>query len=216
MTAALLQALPDFAGDFVVALGTNLTLAGEALVLGLPAGLALGLARLPSAAPTGSLRLWSCLRRGVERAAHGVVALLRAAPTFVVMYVLLNAMPADWAISAPAAVAAALAVYAAAYVADNLLATLVDRRAGVRGGALLFLMGLARLYFVMVLSSGFCAGVGVTEATAVTLRTLEQLPTLGDRLWLMAGVVSVFVVIRVAVYAAIGGAHRLVLQRMAR
>ena len=207
MSSALLQLLPPFAGQFRVAFGTNLALAGTALALGLPVGLALGLLRLPavdsdSDSDSGARRR-PRLRRAAARVATAVVALLRAAPTFVVMYVLLQLLPAQWPLSAPLAVAAALAVYAAAYVADNLLAMVCDQRAGARGGTLLFVMALARAWFVMVLSSGFGAAVGVTEATAVTLRALEQLPTLDDRLALVAVVVGVFVALRQALYAAI-------------
>ncbi len=208
MSGALVQALPGFAGDFVVALGTNLALAGQALALGLPAGMALGLARQPPPEPTTRERPWPRLLGGAERGANAIVALLRAAPTFVVMYVLLNTLPAGWGVSPPRAVAAALAIYATAYVADTLLATIVDRRAGARDGTALFLMGLARLYVIMVMSSGFGAAVGVTEATTVTMRALERLPLLHDRLCLIAGVVAVFVAIRASVYAAIGAAYR--------
>ena len=203
MSSALLQLLPPFAGQFRVAFGTNLALAGTALALGLPVGLALGLLRLPAVDSDAGGRRRPRLRRAAARAASAMVALLRAAPTFVVMYVLLQLLPAQWPLSAPLAVAAALAVYAAAYVADNLLAMVCDQRAGARGGTLLFVMALARAWFVMVLSSGFGAAVGVTEATAVTLRALEQLPTLDDRLALVAVVVGVFVALRQALYAAI-------------
>ena len=211
MTQALLQTLPEFAFEFGIALGTNLSLAAQALALGLPAGLVLGVLRAPVAQGTPARTGW---RRLGAAAAGVVVTLLRAAPTFVVMYVLLQALPARWEMSPPRAVAVALSVYAAGYVADSLLAMLADRRAGVHGGTALFLMGLARAYFVMVLSSGFGAAIGVTEATAVTLRALEQLPTLDDRLWLMACVVAAFAAIRHAVYAAIGVAQRMLSRRL--
>ncbi len=203
MNEALLQTLPGFAWDFGHALGVNLSLAGNAFAIGLPVGLVLGALRLPPAPPGIGGQFVCGLRSTCARGAGLAVALMRAAPTFVVMYVLLEALPARWALSAPHAVALALAVYASAYVADSVLAALTDRQSTARSSALPFLMGLARVYFVMVLSSGFGAAIGVTEATAVTLRALEQLPTLGDRLALMAGVVSVFVVIRQMVFGAI-------------
>lgn len=199
MTPALEEALMQFVPAFGHALRTNLSLASDALAIGLPAGLVLGWLCLPAAAPAAG----SVPRRTAARLAGTVVALLRAAPAFVLMHVLLHALPARWAVSPGGAVSLALSAYAAAYVADNLLAALQDRRAGARGGGLLFAMGLARAYFVMVLSSGFGAAVGVTEATAVTLRTLEQLPATADRLWLIGGVVLVFIVLRQGVNATI-------------
>lgn len=209
MTPALQDALPLFVPAFGHALRTNLSLAADALAIGLPAGLALGWLCLPAAAPAGG----SVPRRGAARLAGSAVALLRAAPAFVLMHVLLHALPARWAVSPGGAVSLALSAYAAAYVADNALAALQDRRAGARGGGLLFAMGLARAYFVMVLSSGFGAAVGVTEATAVTLRTLEQLPAAADRLWLIGGVVLVFVALRQCVNAAIFVVSRCVERR---
>lgn len=212
MTQALLQALPVFVPDFGRALLVNLAIAAQALAIGLPAGLLLGLLCCPAADP-GAAPAW---RRLAGHAAAGVVGLLRAAPAFVVMYVLLHALSAGWAVSAQSAVALALAAYAAAYLADHLLATLVDWRAGAHGGALLFVLGVVRVYFVMVLSSGFGAAIGVTEATAVTLRALERLPTFGDRLWLLAGVVLVFIALRQTVQAAIHGVRWLVERRTGR
>lgn len=204
MTQALLQALPDFVPAFARGLSTNLSIAAHALAVGLPAGLMLCALRLPAAQPGAE----APARRHAARAAGITVALLRAAPTFVVMYVLLDALPARWAVSPAGTVALALSVYAAAYVADNAAAAVCDWRAGSRASVLLFLMGLVRAYFVMVLSSGLGAAIGVTEATAVTLRALEQLPSPSDRLWLMGGVVLVFIALRQGVYIAIAAAHR--------
>ncbi len=205
MSQALLDMLPAFASDFRHALGTNLTLAGDALAQGGAAGALLGVLRLPPGA--GAPPPVRVLRRTGARLAGLAVASMRAAPTFVVMYVLLHVLPEDQAPRAAQAVTTALAVYAAAYVSDNLLALLRDRRAGRRSGVLPFAMGVARAYFVMVLSSGFGAAVGVTEATAVTLRALEQLPCASDRLWLMAGVVAVFVALRLLAVRAIAALH---------
>jgi hypothetical protein len=212
VSAALVQALPTFAPAFATALLTNLSIAAHALAIGLPLGLLLGLLRLPATDPCAA-RVGQ--RLGVHMA-DLAVALLRAAPAFVVMYVLLHALPARWAVAPQGAVALALAAYATAYVADTLLATLVDRREGARGGGLLFVLGLARAYFVMVLSSGFGVAIGVTEATAVTLRMLEQLPATADRLWLMGGVVLVFITLRQSVYAAIFVVRRTVQRRPPR
>lgn len=210
MSPVLLELLPTFVPAFVRALGTNLWLAGQALAWGVPVGALLAALRLPPAAPRAATAV---LRRAGRRGAALAVGLLRAAPTFVVMHFLLHALPLRWAIEPASAVALALAAYSAAYVADNALEALRDWRTGARGSALLFLMGLARAYFVMVLSTGFGAAVGVVEATAVTLRALVQLPTVGDRLALMALVVAVFVLLFQSVYAAIDAARRRLLRR---
>ncbi|ALV06140.1 hypothetical protein [Roseateles depolymerans] len=157
----------------------------------------------------------SLLRVGAGLA-RVLTALLRAAPAFVVMYVLLHAMPPQWGIGPEAAVALALAFYAAAYVADTLQPAVQDWRIGGTAGAQLFLTGLVRCFFVMVLSSGFGAAVGVVEATAVTLRALEQLPTTADRLGLMACVVLVFIALRQAVQAGMAALRRWIPARAPR
>lgn len=213
MSEELLQTLPVFVPAFVRGLGTNLSLAANALAMGLPAGLLLAALRLPAAAQ----HIAPPWRRLAAGSAGVLVALLRAAPVFVVMHVLLDALPGRWAMSAQGAVALALAAYATAYVADNALAAICDWRAGAGGNALLllFLMGLARVFFVMVLSSGFGAAIGVTEATAATLRTLEQLPAVSDRLWLIGGVVLVFIALRQGVHATIFGVHRCLQKHLA-
>lgn len=203
MSQALLVILPTFVPDFRRAIGVNLALAADAFVQGVPVGLLLGALRLPLDPEGGAGRCARRWRHAGARVADAAVGLMRAAPTFVVMYVLLEALPAAYAPHAAQAVAGALAIYAAAYVADNLLASLSDARAGARAGALPFAMGLLRLYFVMVLASGFGAAVGVTEATALTLRTLQALPTAADRLCVMAGVVAVFIAMRLLAFAAI-------------
>lgn len=210
MSSALASLLPAFVPDFVRALGTNLWLAGQAVGMGLPLGAALALARLGS--PAGQAE--GALRRATRRGAGIAVGLLRAAPTFVVLHFMLHALPSRWSVGPALAVALALAAYAAAYVADNALEALRDWRGGDAGSALLFLMGLARAYFVMVLSTGFGAAVGVVEATAVTLRALERLPTAGDRLLLLAGVVATFVALFQGVYALIDAGRRRLVRRL--
>lgn len=205
MESTLLQVLPRFAPEFVQALGVNLSVAAHAMTVGLPMGVLLGMIHLPSPAPS---RRW--MRQAAAGLAGAVTALLRAAPAFVVMYVLLHATPLRWGIGPESAVALALAFYAAAYVADTLQPAVLDWRLGGTAGAQLFLTGLVRCFFVMVLSSGFGAAVGVVEATAVTLRALEQLPTTADRLGLMGGVVLVFIAMRQTVTLAVSALRRLI------
>lgn len=201
------ELLPQFLPAFFAALGVNFSIAAAAVSGGLLVGLPLAAARLSSG-------------RG-GRAAAALVALLRAAPTFVVMFFLLNALPAQGALgpwqlvmSPWLAVTLALAVYASAYVSDNALVAWQQWREGSRAAALLFLMGLVRAFFVMVLSSGFGAAVGVIEATTETLRALEGLPALGDKLMLMSVVVLIFVAIFQGIYAAIDSLRRRLLRRL--
>ena len=204
----MLEDLPRFVPAFFAALGVNFGIALAAVAGGLLCGVPLAAARLSGGA-AGRLAGW-------------VVAPLRAAPTFVVMYFLLNAVPARLSLgpwqanmSPWLAVVLALAVYATAYVCDNAVDAMRHWRAGERGAALLFLMGLARAFFVMVLSSGFGAAVGVIEATTVTLRALEALDDLGSRLGLMALVMMLFVAIFQCIYAIIDRLRRQLAARLA-
>ena len=66
-----------------------------------------------------------------------------------------------------------------------------------------FLSGPVRAFFVMVLSSGFGAAVGVVEATTITLHTIETLPRASDRLLLIGLVMVMFTVCFQAIYHAI-------------
>ena len=55
-----------------------------------------------------------------------------------------------------------------------------------RSGALLFLPNITRAFFVIVMSSGAAAAIGVPEGISVILREAALLPTLGDRLVVFA------------------------------
>lgn len=173
--------LPRFLGGMVV----NFEIAAIALAIGLALGLVLALGRL---------------RGGVAgRLAGVVVGLMRAAPTFVVMFFLLNALPRDatvfgvpFALSGVMTVALSLVPYSAAYVSDAGLDALRHLRAGSPVGALLFLPNVTRAFFVLVMSSGAAAAIGVTEGITVLLRQAEQLPSLDQRLVLFAFGIAMF------------------------
>lgn len=190
------ESLDDFLPQFFAGLAVNFGIALWALAGGLVAGL-----------PLAALRM---NERFVGRAATLAVAPLRTAPTFVVMFFLLNALPPtvsiggwQFAMTPWLAVVLSLAVYAAAYVSDNALEALRQLRAGEHLAALLFLMGVARAFFVIVLSSGAGAAVGVVEAITVTLREVERLPDRGERIALMLVVMLFFVVVFQAIYLTI-------------
>ena len=122
-----------------------------------------------------------------------IIALMRAAPTFVVMFFLLNAIPRDatlfgapFALSGIMTVAVSLVPYSAAYVADAGVDSIRHLRAGTTHGAFLFFPNLTRAFFVLVMSSSVGAAIGVTEGITVILRQAEQLSSFNDRLLLFA------------------------------
>ncbi|HYZ31336.1 MAG TPA: hypothetical protein VE684_03530 [Crenalkalicoccus sp.] len=168
-----------FVWDLLAGMLLNFEIAAAATVMGLGLGLVLA---------------WASLGRGpTRRPAAWIVGLMRAAPTFVVMFFLVNAIPRDAAVlgvplapSGAMAVALSLAPYATAYVADNGAEALRQLRAGSPNAALLFLPNLMRAYFVMVMSSSAGAAIDVHEGISVILRAADSLPTLGDQLVVFA------------------------------
>lgn len=179
------QISPDFLPRLLAGMAVNFEIAGIALAVGLALGLLLAFLRLG---------------RGVlGLPAATVIGLMRAAPTFVVMFFLLNAIPRDAALfgwklnlTGVMAVAISLVPYSAAYVADNAAGAMAQWRAGSHLGALLFLPNVMRAFFVLVMSSGAGAAIGVTEGIAVILRQAEHLPGLDDKLLLFAFGIALF------------------------
>lgn len=175
----------NFLPQFLAGMAINFEIAALSLVMGLVFGLLLA---------------WARIAGGVAgTVAAAIIGLLRAAPTFVVMFFLLNAIPHDATVfglplapSGLMAVALSLVPYSAAYVADAGVAAVLQWRAGSHLGALLFLPNVTRAFFVLVMSSGAGAAIGVNEGIAVILRQAELLPTLGERLVLFAFGVTLF------------------------
>ena len=179
MSPLLARLLDDVLPAFLAGMVVNFEIAGIALAIGIVAGLLLAAAR----------------RRGgaAGAVASAAIGLLRAAPTFVVMFFLLNAVPRDAtlfgvgvALSGVMTVALSLVPYSAAYVADAGVEAMRQLRGGSPLGALLFLPNVTRAFFVLVMSSGAGAAVGVNEGIAVLLREAGTLPSLGDKLVLFA------------------------------
>ena len=169
----------EFLPRFLSGLAVNFEIAGIAIALGLACGILLALARLYGG-PVGA-------------GAASIIALMRAAPTFVVMFFLLNVMPRNatlfgvpLALSGVMAVALSLLPYAAAYIADAAVEALQQLRRGSPLGSLLFLPNVTRAFFVLVMSSSAGAAIGVPEGITIILRQAEQLPSLGDKLALFA------------------------------
>lgn len=179
MTPLLERLSSDFLPLFLRGMAVNFEIAVIAIAVGLALGMLLAAGRLG-----GGL---------AGAAAASIISVMRAAPTFVVMFFLLNALPrnatlfgAPFALSGVMAVALSLVPYSAAYIADAGVEAFRQMRQGSRLGALLFLPNVTRAFFVLVMSSSAGAAIGVTEGITVILRQAEQLPTLGDRLVLFA------------------------------
>jgi hypothetical protein len=158
------------------------------------AGMALGMGLLLGA-PLGFI--WA-MRNPIRILPNVIVQLLRAAPTFVVMFFLLNILPHEARVFGVAVritreftVALSLVPYSASIVAENGAEALRQWRLGSVLAALLFLPNLARTYFVLVMSSGSAAAIGVKEGISVILRQADRFPSVLDRLWVFA--IGVFV-----------------------
>jgi len=192
----VIEILPTFLPHFFAGLVVNVEIASLSLMVGLLVGVPL-VAMLQAgrvvAVPTG-----------------GLVSALRAAPTFVVMFFLLNAIPpqytrnlslfGDWSMTA---VILSQAVYAISYVADNGLVAARALRAGDTAKAALFLPSLARAFCVLLMSSGMAAAVGIQEAISITIREAERMPNLGDRVQLFLVVMVFFAVTLQCAFALI-------------
>jgi hypothetical protein len=177
--------LPELLLGFLV----NLQVASGAVVIGLCVGLPLALLRYR--VPWTSRIAWPCVR------------LMQAAPTYAIMFFALSMSPREGSLfGLPAAgliaVTLSQSVYLSAYIADNFYRALQHRHRHEREHALLFLPNLMRGFFVVVMSSGFGAAIGVSEAVSVTLREAGRLHALGQRLLLFAIAIGLFM----AVYRA--------------
>jgi ABC-type arginine transport system permease subunit len=206
MNALVEQLAPDFLPRFLGGMLVNFQIAGIALGVGLALGLLLALGRLGTKKGGGA---------ALGGATASLVALMRAAPTFVVMFFLLNAIPRDatlfgapFALSGVMIVALSLVPYSASYVSDAGLDAMRHLRDGSTHGALLFLPNVTRAFFVLVMSSSAGAAIGVTEGITVILRQAERLPDFGDRLLLFAAGIVMFGIPLQLAFALIGVIQR--------
>lgn len=127
------------------------------------------------------------------RTVNTLNGLMRAAPTFVVMFFLMNIIPqqlqvfgVDIVLLPEWIVALSLTPYAIAYVVDNGRAAIEGLRAGSRSAALLFLPNLVRAFTVLVMSSSVGVAIGVNEGVAVVLREAETYSALADQMLVYA------------------------------
>ncbi len=145
----------------------------------------------------------SLLRRRVvlsRRLIRSCIGLMQALPTYVVMFFMLTLLPRDLTIfnvpiTGITAVVLAQSVYLTAYVAEDAYEALGHLSRGDRENALLFLPNLLRGFVVVVMSSGFGAAVGVSEAVSATMREAERLPDLHDRVLLFGVAVALFAIV---------------------
>lgn len=192
----MIEILPVFIPRFLAGFLVNLEIALLSLLVGLVLGVPLALMLVAD--------------RVSAAIAAFVVGILRAAPTFVVMFFLVNAIPQDFAPFGLqlgnwgfAAVVFSQAVYAVAYVADNGVVALRALHAKDTATAVIFLPNLARAFCVLLMSSGVAAAVGIPEALFITIREAERMPDLGDRALLFLVVMIFFSVLMQTAFAVI-------------
>ena len=162
----------NFLPAFLTGMSINFKIAGIALALGLAFGAPLACARFRGGIAGVGARL--------------IVGLMRAAPTFVVMFFLLNVLPHRNAPAGVVIVAVSLVPYAAAYIADSGADALRQFHSGSPLAGLLILPNIARAFFVLVMSSSAGAAIGVPEGIAIILRQAEKMPSTGDMLVLFS------------------------------
>lgn len=169
----------DYPANLAVGMIVNFEIAAISLALGLILGIPFVLMQLGG--------------RFSRRVVSPVIALMRAAPTFVVMFFLLNILPTpvmifgvDLYLSPSLIVALSLVPYAASYIADNGRSAILGLRAGSQAEALLFLPNLIRAFVVLVMSSSAGVAIGVREGVAVVLREAERYETLGEQMLVFA------------------------------
>jgi len=185
MNVLLRDLWTDFVPTLLSAMVTNFEISFIALVLGLLLGLPLAVLR-----DRGGM-----VGAGLSAT---IISLMRAAPTFVVMFFLLNVVRdislfgVKLAMSGVMTVAVSLVPYSAAYAADAGVEALRQLRRRSPLGALLFLPNITRAFFVIVMSSGAAAAIGVPEGISIILREAAVLPTLGDRLIVFATGIVLF------------------------
>jgi len=199
---------PAFLEHLAAGIALNLWIACQALLLGLLAGAPLAF----GCAMPGRWRLLPA----------AIIELLGAAPTFLVMFFLLNVMPHDiglfgvtYRLSGVVAVVVSLLPYSVAYVAQNGREALLQWRRGQPTAALLLLPNLARAFFVLVMASSAGAAIGVTEGITVILHEAERLHSLPERLRLFGIGILVFAVLMQGGFALVGVLRRHLEERLA-
>ena len=196
----------DYPRDLAIGMVVNFEIAAIALGMGLALGIPFVLLQLGGKAG--------------RRIVAPLIGLMRAAPTFVVMFFLLNILPTPTRIfglelflSPSLIVALSLVPYAAAYIADNGRAAVLGLQAGSQAEALLFLPNLIRAYVVLVMSSSAGVAIGVYEGVAVVLHEAEMQETLGEQMVVFAVGVFAFGAVFQVGFAIVRALMRLLSRR---
>jgi hypothetical protein len=166
-------------------------------LVNLEIGVAAVVIAITLAVPLTLLRRWLPVS---QRPIQLCIQLMQALPTYVTMFFVLNLLPdnlALWGVPIVSVTAVVLAqsVYLTAYVAEDAHEALEHLQRKQTEQALLFLPNLLRGFVVVVMSSGFGAAVGVSEAVGVTLHQAERFPALGDRVLVFSVTITFFVVV---------------------
>lgn len=193
-----------FIGDFLSGFVTNLWIGAASLFLGLAVG--------------GTLA-WLRLHGGVlGRFASAATSLCDAMPTFVVMFVLLNLLPASiattgysLAVASATLVILSLGIHAASNISSSLLAALKSYREGAKTAALLFIPDTTRLFIVLLLGSSIGAAIGVPDAVTATLRHADLLPDMKSRVILVTIALVMFMLLVQAIEALLRVANALLI-----
>lgn len=165
MTDTLLNLLPGF----FLALTINLQIGIFALFGGMLIGLPL---------------TWLCLRGGlIGKASEFVIAILRAFPVFVLMFVLLNFF-SDELLNIlttleslhKTTLVLALCSYSASVISDAAKDSWQHYCRSERAQALLIIPNLFRIFTILVMSSSIGAAIGVKEAVSYTLLSIDKMP----------------------------------------
>lgn len=197
----VLNSLPRLLPDFWAGLALNVQMAFCALLIGVVPGAVLALLRFKGAV--------------LSSFAKSVMAVLRVVPTIVLMFFFINVVSGSVSVGRIQivmtpwlAVVLSLAVYAATSVCDMLFEAIRQLRSGSHVAAMLFVLNLLRVFLALVLASGFGAAIGVVESTAVTMRALENLPKLSQKLWLICMALVFFTLIFQFAHVLLGQVHR--------
>jgi len=199
MVQVIYQFIPVLLAGFLV----NLEIGVAVVVIAVSLGVPLSLLRRRVAFTGGLVR--SC------------IGLMQALPTYVVMFFVLILLPRDLSVfglplTGFTAVVVAQSIYLTAYVSEDAYEALGHLARNDPERALLFLPNLLRGFVVVVMSSGFGAAVGVSEAVSATMRQAERLPTAGDRILLFGVAIAFFAL----VVGALNGLIRRLIGRLGR
>ena len=120
---------------------------------------------------------------------------------------LINVIPSNFslggwkiAMTPESALVIALALYATGLASEHAVEAFRQTRMGSPVALWEFFLNLARVYFSLVLASGFGAAIGVAEAVNVTRRAMDALPTLSDKFMMLGMVIGAFTLLFQTLY----------------